>query len=187
MRIGGVQSALLVIAFLIVPLLFQRQLAAYVTRPENQQLTELLSDASNEALELASDAAEMETLTLNDTSWVTHTLMLARVKGHVDNMALLIDKLTKAQKSGSELQEQAVQQMLPLVKELSANTTAAINYLNRNKTRPISDSYTQYLNKNAETARQLSSIISSLLEYQKGMADIKTLRSKLADPGGPTP
>jgi hypothetical protein len=187
MRIGGVQSALLVIAFLIVPLLFQRQLAAYVTRPENQQLTELLSDASNEALELASDAAEMETLTLNDTSWVTLTLMLARVKGHVDNVALLIDKLTKAQKSGSELQEQAVQQMLPLVKELSANTTAAINYLNRNKTRPISDSYTQYLNKNAETARQLSSIISSLLEYQKGMADIETLRSKLADPGGPTP
>jgi signal transduction histidine kinase len=187
MRTGGVQSALLVIAVLIVPLLFQWPLAAYVTRPENQQLTDLLSDASNEALELASDATEMQTLTLNDTNWVTHALMLANVKGHVDNMALLIDKLTKAQKSGSELQEQAAQQMLPLVKELSANTTAAINYLNRNKSRPISDSYTRYLDKNAETARQLSSIISSLLEYQKGMADIEKLRSKLVASGGPTP
>ncbi len=187
MRTGGVQRALLVIAVLIVPLLFQWPLAAYVTRPENQQLTDLLSDASSEALELASDAVEMQTLTLNDTNWVTHALMLAKVKGHVDNMALLIDKLTKAQKSGSELQEQAAQQMLPLVKELSANTTAAINYLNRNKARPISDSYTQYLDKNAETARQLSSIISSLLEYQKGMADIEKLRSKLVASGGPTP
>ena len=67
MRIGGVQTALLVIAVLIVPLLFQWPLAAYVTRPESQQLTDLLSDASNEALELASDAAEMQSLVLNDT------------------------------------------------------------------------------------------------------------------------
>ncbi len=95
------------------------------------------------------DAEETEMLILNDANWVTHALMLARVKGHVDNMALIIEKLSKTQKSGSELQEQAMQRMLPLVKELSANTTAAINYLNQNKARPISDSCTQYLDKNA--------------------------------------
>jgi hypothetical protein len=161
-------------------------LAAYVTRPENQHLTQLLSDASDEALELANDANETQALILNDTNWVTHALMLAKVKGHVDNMALIIEKLSKTQKSGSELQEQAVERMLPLVKELSVNTMAAINYLNQNKDRPISDSYTQYLNKNAETARQLSSMISSLLEYQKSMAEIEKLRSKLVASGAPT-
>jgi hypothetical protein len=36
---------------------------------------------------------------------VTHVLMLAKIKGHVDNMALIIEKLSKAQKSGSELQK----------------------------------------------------------------------------------
>ena len=77
--------------------------------------------------------------------------------------------------------------MLPLVKELSANTTAAINYLNQNKDRPISDAYTQYLKKNTETARQLSSIISSLLDYQQSMAEIDRLRSKLVVSGSPTP
>ena len=96
---------------------------------------------NDEARELASDAEETQTLILNDTNSVTHALMLARVKGHVDNMALIIEKLSKTQKSGSELQEQAVEQMLPLVKELSVNTTAAINYLNQNKARPVSDSW----------------------------------------------
>jgi hypothetical protein len=187
MKIVRTQNMLWVIGVLVVSLLFQRPLEAYITRPESQQLADLLSDASNEALELASDAAEMQSLISNDTNWVTHALMLAKVKERVDNMALIIEKLSKAQKSGSELQEQAVEQMLPLVKELSANTTAAINYLNRNKARPISDSYTQYLNKNAETARQLSSIITSLVEYQKSMADIERLRSKLVAPGGSTP
>jgi len=187
MRIVRTQDILRAIGILIVLLLFQLPLAAYVTRPESQQLTQLLTDASDEALELASDAEKTETLILNDTNWVTHALMLARVKGHVDNMALIIEKLSRTQKSGSELQEQAVERMLPLMKELSANTTAAINYLNQNKARPISDSYAQYLNKNAETARQLSSMITSLLEYQKSLAEIEKLRSKLVVSGAPTP
>jgi hypothetical protein len=155
---------------------------AYVTRVESPQLTQLLEDARNEALELANDAEDCRTLTASDDKWMTHALMLARVKGHVDNMALIIDKLNKAQKSGSALQEQAVQQMLPLVKELSDNTTAAINYLNRNKSRPVSDAYTRYLDKNAETARQLSNMITALCEYEKSMADIESLRSKLGAP-----
>jgi hypothetical protein len=173
-------------AVLISLLLFWLPLSASATRDTSQQLTQLLADASNEAFELASAADETETLIVSDANWVNHALMLARVKGHVDNMALIIEKLSKAQKSGSELQEQAVERMLPLVKELSVNTMAAINYLNQNKDRPISDSYTQYLNKNAETARQLSSMISSLLEYQKSMAEIEKLRSKLVASGAPT-
>jgi hypothetical protein len=42
--------------------------------------------------------------------------MLANIKGHVDNMALIIEKLSKARESGSELEKQAVDQMLPLVR-----------------------------------------------------------------------
>ena len=183
MRIVRKRNLLLAFVVLIVPLLLQSPLAAYVTRPESQQLTQLLSDANHEALQLVNDAEETETLILNDSNWVTHALALARVKGHVDNMALIIEKLRKTQKSGSELQEQAVEQMLPLVKELSANTTAAINYLNQNKDCPISDAYTEYLKKNTETARQLSSMISSLLEYQASMAEIEKLRSKLVVSG----
>jgi predicted O-linked N-acetylglucosamine transferase (SPINDLY family) len=179
MRIVRRQNMLCILGVLVISLLFQLPLASALMRPESQELTQLLSDANDEARELASDAEEMQMLTLNDTNWVTHALMLSKVKGHVDNMALLIEKLKKLQKSGSELQEQAVQQMLPLVQELSANTTAAINYLNQNKSRPTSETYKQYLNKNAEAARQLSSMISTLLDYQKSMAEIEKMRSKL--------
>jgi signal transduction histidine kinase len=182
MRITRVQSKSLVIGALIALLICQLPVQAYATREASQQLTQLLSDASDEASELTSDANEMQTLVLNDANWVTHALMLAKVKGHVDNMALIIEKLSKTQKSGSELQKQAVDQMLPLVKELSDNTTAAISYLNQNKTRPTSDPYTQYLEKNEEAARQLSSMISSLLDYEKSMTEIEKLRSKLEVP-----
>jgi hypothetical protein len=165
----------------ILPFLFP--LTVYAAIDENPQLTQLLADANDEAFELARDATNTQMLIRTDENWVDHALMLTKVKGHVDNLALIIEKLNKAQNSGSELQKQAVEQMLPLVKQLSANTTAAINYLKQSKTRPVSDTYTRYLEKNAETAHQLSSIISSLIDYEKSMTEIEKLRSKLEAPG----
>ena len=44
----------------------------------------------------------------------------------MDDMAVIVRKLNETQKSGSDVQQQAVEQMLPLVRELSENTTAAI-------------------------------------------------------------
>ena len=170
-------------AALVAMLAFSVPLHAYLTKEDNPQLTQLLADADDEAIELANDADDTQALIRGDETWLNHALMLAKVKGHVDTLALIIDKLSKAQNSGSELQREAVEQMLPLVKELSANTTAAINYLNSNKSRPASDAYTQYLKKNAETAHQLSSMISSLLDYEKSMSEIERLRSNLGVPG----
>jgi len=172
-----------VMAALVAIVTLLASVTASATKGENPQLTQLLADANDEAFELARDATDTQMLIRTDENWVDHALMLEKVKGHVDNLALIIEKLSKAQKSGSDLQEQAVEQMLPLVKQLSANTTAAINYLKQSKTRPTSETYTRYLEKNAETAHQLSSMISSLIDYEKSMTEIEQLRSKLEAPG----
>ena len=170
-------------AALVAIIALSMPLHAYVTKEDNLQLTQLLADADDEAVELANDADDTQALIRSDETWLNHALMLAKVKGHVDTLALIIDKLSKTQNSGSELQREAVEQMLPLVKELSANTTAASDYLNINKNRPVSDAYLQYLEKNAETAHQLSSMISSLVDYEKSMSEIERLRSNLGVPG----
>ena len=161
---------------------FHPPLLAGLTRSDSQDLATLLEQASDEARELAIDSEDLQTLIVSDQNWLTHTLKLAKIKGHVDNMSLIVDKLTRAQKSGSELQEQALERILPLVKELQANTTAAMNYLNQNKDRPVSDAYKQYLEKNAQTAQQLSSIISALDDYERSMTEINRIRSKLTGP-----
>jgi hypothetical protein len=182
MKIECRQDLSFVLVALTILFPFTLPRTAFAIRDENPQLTQLLADANDEAFELASDATNTQELISTDENWVNHALMLARVNGHVDNLALIIEKLNKAQPSGSELQIQAVERMLPLVKQLSANTTAAINYLNQHKNRPISEAYSQYLEKNAETAHQLSSMISSLVDYEKSMTEIEKLRSKLGVP-----
>ena len=183
MKIARWQNRPFVMAALIAIFTLLSSVTASATKAENPQLTQLLADANDEAFELARDATDTQMLIRTDENWVDHALMLDKMKGHVDNLALIIEKLSKAQKSGSDLQEQAVEQMLPLVKQLSANTTAALNYLKQSKTRPTSETYIRYLEKNAETAHQLSSMISSLIDYEKSMTEIEQLRSKLEAPG----
>ncbi len=180
MRAACVQIRNLVIWAPMVLFTFHSPLLAGVARSDSQELATLLDQASDEARELAIDAEDLQTLIVSDQNWLTHTLKLAKIKGHVDNMALIVDKMIKAKSSGSELQEQAVERILPLVKELQANTTAATNYLNQNKDRPVSDAYKRYLEENTETARQLSDIISALDDYEKSMTEINRIRSKLA-------
>lgn len=162
---------------------FYSPLLGQAGRNDNQELATLLDQASDEARELAVDAEEMRAVIETDQNWVTHKLKLAKIKGHVDNMSLIVDKLTKVQKSGSELQQQASERILPLVKELQANTTGAMNYLDQNRDRPDSNAYRRYLERNAQSAQQLASIISALDDYQKSMAEINSIRSKLTSSG----
>jgi hypothetical protein len=179
MRIDSKTKHHLVMAILVALFSLSPSALAFPAREDHQQLTQLLGEARDEAAELAKDSDEMESLIRNDVSWETHAVMLDRIKDRVNNMARVVAKLTETRTSGSELQEQAVDRILPLLKDLAINTTAAINYLNQNKSRPLTDPYNQYLLDNADTAHQLSSTVSSLFEYEKSMTKVEKLKNKL--------
>ena len=182
MRFASKANKYFVVGVLVTFLSLSLPTPVFALRAESDQLAQLLGEARNEAAQLAKDADETESLIRNDVSWQTHAEMLESVKEHVNNMGRIIDKLTATRSSGSELQEQAVDRILPLLKELAANTTAAINYLNQNQSRPIGQPYTQYLKANAETAHQLASTVSSLFEYEKTMNKMDELKNKLGQP-----
>ena len=118
MRIASVEKSRLVAWLLVALLSFSLPPRIFALRPESDQLTQLLGEARMEAGQLAKDADETESLVRNDISWQTHAGMLDGVKEHVNNMARIVDKLTAARSSGSELQEQAVDRILPLLKEI---------------------------------------------------------------------
>src|ERR1700735_5867490 len=87
-----------VIVALMVMLSFTLPLRGYVINEDNPQLTQLLADADDEAIELANDADDTQGLIRSDENWVNHALMLAKVKGHVDNLALIIGQLSDTDK-----------------------------------------------------------------------------------------
>jgi hypothetical protein len=159
-------------------LLFSMPLSAVT--PENPEITQLLADARDKAAKLSRDADEMEALIRTDVSWQTHAEMLESVKEHVNQLGRIAAQLEQKRDSASQWQQQAIDRMLPVLKELATNTTAAINHLNENKGRPLeTSSYPQYLKENAEAAHNLSDMISSFVKYGDSRAEVEKLEQKL--------
>jgi hypothetical protein len=148
-------------------------------RDENPEVTRLLAEARVEAAALSKDADEMESLTRSDASWQSHAAMLDRIKDHINNLGQTIAKLNSLRDTASEWQQQAIDRSIPLMQDLAANTTAAINHLNENKLRPTSGSYTEYLKENTETAHELSDMISSFVRYGETRAKLDKLEHGL--------
>ena len=179
MRTSSKGTRYLMTSAAFISMLFLLVTLAPAQYEENAQVTRLLADARDKAAVLSRDADEMEALTRSDVSWQTHADKLEQVKEHVNDLARTVEQLTVARASASPWQQVAIDRMLPLLKELAANTTAAINHLNENKLRPTSGEYTEYLRANADTAHQLSDMISSFVQYGQTQAKLDKLEQKL--------
>jgi hypothetical protein len=167
------KTAALILMLLMVPMLLPAQ------TPENPEVERLLQEARDEAVQLSKDADELEAMTRSDVSWQSHAAMLDEMKEHVNAMGRLVPKLVASRDSASPWQQQAIDRMVPLLKELATNTSAAIQHISQNKLRPTSGSYPEYLRENSETAHQLSDMISSFVRYGQTRAKLQNLEQKL--------
>jgi uncharacterized phage infection (PIP) family protein YhgE len=158
-----------------------------VERKDSAEVTDLLSQAAQEAAQLSRDADEMESLLHSDVSWQSHADMLNRIRDDVNTMGRTVARLNTTYESGSEWQRQAVDRILPLLRELASNTTAAINHLNANQARPTTPDYVNYLEENAETAHQLAEMTSDLVKYAKSRTTLEKLEDKLELPSTQEP
>jgi DNA repair exonuclease SbcCD ATPase subunit len=160
-------------------MLFSVPVLVLALQEENGEVSQILQDARDKAAVLSRDADEMETLTRSDVSWQSHASMLETMKDDVNDLAQDVQKLTAERDKASPWQRQAIDRMLPMMKELAANTTAALNHLKDLQRRPVSPEYANYLRQNSETSKQLSDLISSVVQYDQTRAKLEKLELKL--------
>jgi hypothetical protein len=72
--------------------------------------------------------------------------------------------------------------MIPMLKEIAANTTAAIEHLNTNQVRPVSGNYKDYLEENAYTSHELADMIYSFEQYDHTRTKLEQLQDRLELP-----
>jgi hypothetical protein len=139
--------------------------AVALRNAENQGVRDLLSLAAQQSASLDYDADQMQSLLHSDAAWQTHATLLESVKVHVNQLSLTVAKLQAERSEASTWQQKGIDRVVPLLRELAENTTAAINHINKNQGRPVSGYYSEYLDENAETAHDLNRIISATIEY----------------------
>jgi NTP pyrophosphatase (non-canonical NTP hydrolase) len=177
-------AKLLLLAFAVFALtIFPPSAGSVQRKPPSAEVSKQLDLAKQEAYELARDADEMTSLINSDASWQSHADVLNRIRDHVNNMGSIVEKLQNERDEASPWQQQAIDRMVPLLKEIASNTTAAIEHLNQNHLRPVSQDYKDYLQQNADTAHELADMISSFERYDRTRTKLEKLQDKIEATG----
>jgi hypothetical protein len=153
--------------------------AVAIRNAENPDVRDLLSLAAQQAASLNYDADQMQSLLRSDVTWQAHATLLDSVKDHVNQLGRTVAKLQAERSQASTWQQKGVDRVVPLLRELAENTTAAINHINANQARPVSGYYSDYLDENAETAHDLNRIISATIQYGHARDKMEKLEDQI--------
>jgi len=156
-----------------------RARAATASIGDSEQLSDLLTQVKWEALELRNDAEKMDSFTRSGNSWMSFATKVNEIREHVNKTGKLIAQLTEARDTGSPWQQQAIDHILPALKELAANTTLTIDHLNNNKNVIHNEALQRYCGVNYELARELVALITDFMDYGETEAKFADLQRKV--------
>lgn len=168
-----VAPALLVAGYLLSP-----AVSSAVEPGDSEEITKLLTDAKEEAVQLKMDSADMEQFTYSNVTYVSYSQKVTLIREHVNETGKLLAKLQRAEATGSPWQQMAIKQIEPLLRELADNTTVTIEHLNENKMNVHFPEFKEYVRANYELATDLEALIHDFVNYAEAKAKAESLERK---------
>jgi len=152
------------------------------TSKDSSEVSGLLAEAKTEAAQLKVDAEEFRTFTRSQLNWKTHAAKVDEIKQHVNKSGELLAKLTNARQTASPWQQQAIDRIEPLLKDLAATVETTIDHLSKHPEHLQTGPYKGYVDANADLASKLAEVISDYVEYGKSKVKSEELAAKLEVP-----
>lgn len=156
---------------LLIPVLAQK--------PDSPAMTHLLTQARSESAQLATEATTMESYSRSVSAWEGHASQLSLIREHINALGNTLQQMSDRRDEASPWQQQAVDRIVPLAKELASSLEATINHLNDNKARLEMPPYRDYLQANAEMATYISDLIRDYVAYGRSKAKYEQLGQRL--------
>jgi trans-aconitate methyltransferase len=144
------------------------------------EVNQLLADVKTEAVGLEQDCGEIAAWTgTTGVSWQSHAINLNLIREHINQAGRLLKQLQEARVTASSWQQQAIDGIYPLLKQLADNTEAMIQHLNENQSKTHLTPYTDYAKSGYELARDLAALVSDYVDYGNLEVDFHRLQEKL--------
>lgn len=152
------------------------------TSKDSKEVSSFLAEIKTEAIQLSHDADELKSFTHSTLAWESHARKVEQIKDHVNNAGKSLSKLDSARENGSPWQQQAIDRISPLLKELAANVTSTIEHLNQKPMLLQTGPYADYVAANYELASNLAELVSDYVDYGRSKAKSEELATKLETP-----
>jgi hypothetical protein len=150
---------------------------------DSAEVSELLTQAKDHAVQLTRDADEMQVFARQRISAETHAKKINTIKEHTNRLGKVLQQLSEKRSSASPWQQTAIDRVAPYASELASNIETTIEHLNQNQTRLQTAEYRDYLKANYELSSGLSELIGDFVTYGKSKATYERLGSQLEVPG----
>ena len=149
---------------------------------DEESVSKLLAQAKTQSYAISVDATQLDSYLRSNLSWQTHASELNRMKDDINATGKTVAALVNAKAQAVPWQATAIDRIIPYLKEIAADTTAAIEYLNKNQSRLTMKEYKDYTEANADTSQELSTLISHFVDYGSHKDRADSLRKTLELP-----
>ena len=146
----------------------------------SQEVNQLLSQVNTEATALERDCKEIALWAGDEqSSWESHAGKLNLISEHAHRAGRLLTKLQQARATASPWQQEAIDGVYLLLKELDDVAEAMINRFSANAAHIHSAVYKDYATAGSNLAKELRSLISDYVGYGDKEADFQRRLEKL--------
>jgi hypothetical protein len=153
-------------------------------KADEESVSKLLAQAKTQSYAISVDATTLESYTRQPSlNWTTHASEIQRMKEDINMAAKTVTALNDAKGGAAPWQQTAIDRIIPYLREIADDTTAAIEYLNKNQTRLKSTEYKDYIEANSDTSQELATLIAHFVDYGNHKSRYDSLKKSLELPG----
>lgn len=134
---------------------------------DSEQVSGYLAKAKTQAIQLQKDAEEMNSFVWRSRSWQGDADKLNLIKGHVNQIGKLLTEMNDVRGTASPWQQDAMDRVTPMVRELAGNVEAQIKFLTKHEDRLLAPTYIDYAAANVDTSTEVATMLSDFVAYHE--------------------
>ncbi|MGA8598840.1 MAG: hypothetical protein WB676_29325 [Bryobacteraceae bacterium] len=144
------------------------------------EVTDLLKQVRASAAELSKDGDQLTGLMRSNVSRASYAASLDRIKSHINKTGDQLAQLEELKNEAAPWQQDAIDRITPLAREIATNTELAINHINEVPNNFYAQSYKDTLQAIADDAKQMKQNVSDFLDMAAAQQKADELQMKLA-------
>jgi DNA repair exonuclease SbcCD ATPase subunit len=157
---------------------------SYGQTTDSAHINQLLSDAEHYATMASRDGEEIEAYTRSNLRWESHAHQLESIREHVNHLGKIVQQLNESRDEGSPWQQQAIDEINPVMHEMAAQLSATIDHLSEHQSEVHMKPYRDLARATYEVTNRAAATISDYVEYGKAKSKADALEQKMELPGG---
>jgi DNA anti-recombination protein RmuC len=154
-------------------------LKAQIATADSAEIATLFSQIKAHAVLAEADAEVLESYTRSRTNWQSHSVRIEQIREHVNDLIKDYQKANQLRPAGSAWQQQAIDQMEPLIKGMADHLGASIDHLNQNQNRIHMKEWQDYVRANRDYTARAAGLLRDVVDYSEAKNKADSLEQRL--------